>query len=620
MESDHNIPPSRTIDDFLDQIYKEYKRRLPSPSISHLIFKPWHYRHYLPLPLLALCVANSSDATEILMLSYLLANTTFKKQMFGESNVDDDISSMEGSEYLAASIFLGMLIGGTCLGFLSDHIGRRPSLLIGLLTNAIAGFFSSLPFLTPTIAQLTFWRFIAGIGIGAGVPSLFALASECSPKEVRGSVVTLVASFWMIGSLFVSAIAWILFRGDSDNEQDIQQYHNAISMWRIFAALCALPSGLGAWLVYLYVPESARFLASSKQKYYQSAHVCNQLAISLDIKLGSTADRVGGDNEVIIKDDLLKGESGEAWYDSNYTVCIQPLTEDELRQDYHDSIISTDAASITSLTVRFQQTIHMLLDSLKRLYSPKLRADTTIPLQLLWFCLSFATYGITTWINTLFVSVHLQNIYFNSFLFALANLPGNIISIMYSDSWGRKKMLVGSLLGAASGLLSFAFLIYHGNNDGDDQSNKGIVLCACLFQMFSIISWNSIDILSSECFPTSVRSAGMGMCTACGRFGGIFAQFVNARLMMIRDNEGTSSSASVLVVACVTLLVSAGLPMFLRTDMTLVELKDEIIDSEESTSKRSITLGCIGNSQTQKDHLSDTEEDYQSLRQETFLL
>ena len=615
MESDHNIPPSRTIDDFLDQIYKEYKRRLPSPLISHLIFKPWYYRHYLPLPLLALCISNSSDATEILMLSYLLANTTFKKQMFGESNIDDDIldddiSSMEGSEYLAASIFLGMLIGGTCLGFLSDHIGRRPSLLIGLLTNAIAGFFSSLPFLTPTITQLT-------IGIGAGVPSLFALASECSPKEVRGGVVTLVASFWMIGSLFVSAIAWILFRGDSDVEQDIQQYNN-LSMWRIFAALCALPSGLGAWLVYFYVPESARFLASSKQKYYQSAHVCNQLAISLDIKLGSTADRAIGDNEVRRKDEMLEGEIGGMCYDSNYTTCIQPLTEDELRQDYHDTSISTDAANVTSLIVRLQQTKNMLLDSLKRLYSPKLRADTTIPLQFLWFCLSFATYGVTTWINTLFVSVHLQNIYYNSFLFSLASLPGNIVSILYSDRWGRKKMLVGSLLGAAGGLLSFAFLIYHGNNEGD--SNKGIVLCACLFQMFSIISWNSIDILSSECFPTTVRSAGMGICTACGRCGGIFAQFVNARLMMIRNNEGASSSASVLIVACVTLFVSLGMPMFMRNDMTSTELKDDIIENEESTAKRSITLGCIGNSQTQKEHLSDTEEDYQSLRQETFLL
>jgi MFS family permease len=156
-------PSLRTIDDFLEQLYQEYKKRLPSASSSYSISQ---YRHYLPLPLLALCVANSSDATEILMLSYLLANRTFRHDMFSDnSNGDDyDSSSIEGAEYLAASIFLGMLLGGTVLGFLSDHIGRRPALLAGLLINATAGTFSSLPFLTPTIVQLTKWRFISGIG------------------------------------------------------------------------------------------------------------------------------------------------------------------------------------------------------------------------------------------------------------------------------------------------------------------------------------------------------------------------------------------------------------------------------------------------------------------------
>ncbi|KAL3822723.1 hypothetical protein ACHAXA_000988 [Cyclostephanos tholiformis] len=52
--------------------------------------------------------------------------------MFSEEfDVDntDDPSSVKQAEYLAASIFFGMLIGGTFLGFLSDHIGRRPALL-----------------------------------------------------------------------------------------------------------------------------------------------------------------------------------------------------------------------------------------------------------------------------------------------------------------------------------------------------------------------------------------------------------------------------------------------------------------------------------------------------------
>lgn len=91
------------------------------------------------------------------MLSYLLADSRFKHDMMSE----------EGAEYLAASVFFGMLLGGVVLGFLSDHIGRRPALLAGLLINATAGLFSSFPLLTPDIQSLSTWRFIAGIGIGA---------------------------------------------------------------------------------------------------------------------------------------------------------------------------------------------------------------------------------------------------------------------------------------------------------------------------------------------------------------------------------------------------------------------------------------------------------------------
>ena len=535
------------------------------------------------------------------MLSYLLANPAFRKDMFAVSDnledADDDAISMEGAEYLAASIFFGMLIGGTILGFLSDHIGRRPSILAGLMINATAGLFSSFPFLTPNIEQLTFWRFIAGIGIGATVPSLFSLASEWAPREVRGAAVTLVASFWMVGSLFVSGLAWILFR-NSDLvvvEQDDIQDVNTFSMWRIFAALCAFPSALGAWLIYSHVPESPRFLASAKQKYSDSAHVCNQIAESLDIQFTSDTTH------------------------ATKSTHIQPFTEEELREDYHASTASTDP-SVGSFHTRLKQTLHMLVESLLKLYSPQLLTKTTLPLQILWFSLSFATYGITTWINTLFTSIHLQNIYFNSFLFALANLPGNFISLIYADRWGRKRMLVWSLIAAALGLGCFAILVYY-----DSQSKSFIVLAACIFQMFSIVSWNAIDILTGEMFPTCVRSAGMGICTAFGRFGGIFSQFVNAHLMAGAGNsEGSTASSSVLIVATGTLLVGAAMPMLLEKDNTQKELKDDIPD--ETVNKRSITLGCMGKG---KDHSSDDEIEkrnqdqdtgYQSLRQETFLL
>lgn len=627
---------ARSIDDFLEHLYRIHKRRfvlLPNDtsktSHDHVGPRIFQYRHYClpPLPLLALCIANSSDATEILMLSYLLANPTFRRDMFSDSSngaddeAQDDASSMQGAEYLAASIFLGMLIGGTILGFLSDQFGRRPALLAGLVTNATAGLLSSLHFLTPTSAQLTMWRFIAGVGIGATVPSLFSLASEWCPKEVRGAVVTLVASFWMVGSLFVSSLAWILFRREDlqlhENYHDIEaSFHT----WRIFAAVCALPSALGAVMVYVYVPESPRFLASRKREY--AASVCNRMAELMGVQLindalykANTNMDDHGDDHVVIKETCSSTSTYMTDSIANEMDYINPLTGAELRQNYDLGTSNTaDTAVSSTLVTRLRLALRTIPRTLRILHSPQLLVRTTLPLQVIWFSLSFSTYGITTWINTLFHAIHLQNIYFNSFLFALANLPGNIASILYSDRFGRNRMLVGSLIGAAGGLTGFAFLV-HGNgtaaDNGEDDDSKfnartfGIVLFACIFQMFSIISWNTIDIMTGELFPTSVRSAGMGICTACGRFGAMFAQFVFARLMMAGNSEGEVASVYILVVAASSLLIGAGMPMFLQRDMTMGQLQDEL---SEPTKSRFVTLGCINNA-FPKDHLSDDEVD-----------
>mmetsp|Transcript_22247 Transcript_22247/g.34140 ORF Transcript_22247/g.34140 Transcript_22247/m.34140 type:complete len:594 (+) Transcript_22247:148-1929(+) len=563
----------RSIDDFLSELYV-YKHRAYYGSRKRRLLRSCCE---IPLPLLALCIANSSDATEILMLSYLLADSRFREDMFSE----DSSSSMEGAEYLASSIFVGMLIGGTVLGFLSDRIGRRPALLLGLLTNSVAGMCSSLPIFAPSFVSLTMWRFVAGVGIGATVPPLFTLASEWSSKEVRGVFVTAVASFWMVGSIFVSSLAWCLFQLDPKHE---------LPIWRVFAATCALPSLLGAWMVYNYVPESPRFyLAAEKCDYELAAKSCNQMAMLLNVHL---------DHE---KESTLLG----AAFDHR---AVHPLTKDELFSHHQENAannfnFSENAHSPTN-RAKLNQTINSTVDSLRKLYSSQLLPRTTLPLQLLWFCLSFATYGITTWINTLFVEIQLENIYFNSFLFALSSLPGNIVSMVYSDRYGRKKMLIGSLIGAACGLVVFATTVYAGSRqENDGQSNTSmqtfvIVLCACAFQAFGTISWNTIDIITAEMFPTNVRSAGMGVCTATGRLGGILSQCINAKLIV--DGSG-SGAAWILVVASISLLFGAGMPLVLDRDMTLEELRDDAI--EDSTD-------CCC-SRKRKDHLSDEETDTQ---------
>jgi len=224
--------------------------------------------------MLSLGVANSSDASEILCISYILSDKTFQENiLLSSNNHEHSHEHSHGSGLLTSAVFLGMLIGGLIVGTMGDWIGRKPMLLVGLLCNSISGILSSIAW---NVYVLSFLRMIAGIGIGATVPPIFSLATELSPISIRGFCVTIVASFWMVGSIFVAISALYFFEirpsrvntADGGGDGDIvggnsSHYYNddttaTIAIWRIFALVCALPSALGAILVYWFVPESPR--------------------------------------------------------------------------------------------------------------------------------------------------------------------------------------------------------------------------------------------------------------------------------------------------------------------------------------------------------------------------
>jgi VNT family MFS transporter (synaptic vesicle glycoprotein 2) len=102
------------------------------------------------------------------------------------------------------------------------------------------------------------------------------------------------------------------------------------------------------------------------------------------------------------------------------------------------------------------------LSSVRILFSTKL-LKITVTLCAIWFTLSFGSYGLSTWISTLFTDIGmllvvclsgvvaddrlslsylksgLTNPYFSAFIFAIAQLPGNVLSILYIESVGRRQ-------------------------------------------------------------------------------------------------------------------------------------------------------------------------------------
>ncbi|XP_012673490.1 synaptic vesicle glycoprotein 2A isoform X2 [Clupea harengus] len=95
-------------------------------------------------------------------------------------------------------------------------------------------------------------------------------------------------------------------------------------------------------------------------------------------------------------------------------------------------------------------------------------------------------------------------IYFVSFLGTLAVLPGNIVSALLMDKIGRLRMLAGS---SVISCVSCFFLSF-GN------SESAMIALLCLFGGISIASWNALDVLTVELYPSDKRCTAFGFLNA----------------------------------------------------------------------------------------------------------
>ena len=148
---------------------------------------------------------------------------------------------------LASIGMIGMMFGALFFGFLSDRLGRKRTVVIGIILYSV---FSGLIGFTHTFNSFAICRFLAGCGMGALTPVCMTLLSEYSPKSHRTLILTLVMIGLPLGQL-ASATASYFFIESSG--------------WRIlyivsFAALLVIP------IFWKIVPESMRFYVDKNDK------------------------------------------------------------------------------------------------------------------------------------------------------------------------------------------------------------------------------------------------------------------------------------------------------------------------------------------------------------------
>jgi putative MFS transporter len=170
-------------------------------------------------------------------------------------------------------------------------------------------------------------------------------------------------------------------------------------------------------------------------------------------------------------------------------------------------------------------------------------AKTTLMLWIAWFCISLGYYGTFIWLPNIFVDRGFEFLqtYQNTFLMALAQLPGYFSAAYLIEHWGRKRTL--ALYLGLSGVFTFLFAVVGGL--------PFIVGTAMLMAFFTLGAWGVLYAYTPELYPTETRATGMGAASGMTRIAGALAPILGGWLL-------TNSLVAALTLYAVSFIVGAG--------------------------------------------------------------
>lgn len=149
----------------------------------------------------------------------------------------------------ASATIIGYVIGAFSITVFADSYGRRPMLVASVL---ILGAGSVLAALSQDMAQMSAFRLLTGIGMGAEIAISTVYIGELSPKSKRGKYTSGVVVLGWTGLALSGPISLAL----------VQQASVAgIEGWRIVMALPGI-AALISLMLRIKMPESPRWLLS----------------------------------------------------------------------------------------------------------------------------------------------------------------------------------------------------------------------------------------------------------------------------------------------------------------------------------------------------------------------
>ncbi len=143
---------------------------------------------------------------------------------------------------LSASNF-GVLFGSQIFGWIGDRYGRKTALI---LANVLFGIFTFIAAYSTNLTEMSWLRFIAGLGIGGVIPNIVAINAESAPRDKRATLAIIATGMVPLGGAFAGFVsaAFVASHG-----------------WQVLFFVGGIAPIVFALGAIFYLPESIKFMA-----------------------------------------------------------------------------------------------------------------------------------------------------------------------------------------------------------------------------------------------------------------------------------------------------------------------------------------------------------------------
>jgi SP family xylose:H+ symportor-like MFS transporter len=176
----------------------------------------------------------------------------------------DQANALEG--FIVSSALIGCVIGASIAGFISQRLGRRPSLIVAAVLFLLSAIGSAWPEIFVGMpgsgghelaGMFVVYRVIGGIGVGIASMVSPMYIAEISPFQKRGALVSWNQFAIIFGMLVVYFVNYsISLKGDAE-------WLNTTG-WRWMFASETIPASLFLFLL-MFVPETPRWLVMNNK-------------------------------------------------------------------------------------------------------------------------------------------------------------------------------------------------------------------------------------------------------------------------------------------------------------------------------------------------------------------